>query len=996
MTASSLAENNAPQSSPSPSIDLGRVAQRLKLAKAQVRATVELLDAGNTVPFITRYRKDRTGGLDEEQIRAVQQRVAQLKQIAQRKDTILRSIQSQGKLTDELKAEILKTNNAKRLEDLYLPYRPKKETLATTARHRGLGHLADEVLAAADSCSDLEKRAADFVDVDKKLPTAADVLLGTGHVLAETFSERADLREALRAIVRDTGKLTVSKIDKADAEKAKPFHDYFKFSEAVGKLPHHRLLAINRGERVSVLRVKIEMDEGRVREKAEALLLPPDHPHSEFLKGCIADALARLVMPSLERELRRELADKAETHSVTVFAQNLRGLLLQPPVRGEGILSIDPGFKNGCKIAALDATGQLLEHAIVYLIGSKKRRHKAKLKIAELLCKHKLQLIAIGNGTACRETEQLVAEIISGEVVEPTPATDAPSPEAQPPAANDAAQDTPTDSAPAAEAAPAEPTPGETESPAEPTPLEPIAVETESPAELATAEPEVVETNPVEAAASAEPVTAAPEETNGEPVTEPIAQPEVAAETSEAATDAAPAQPAVAAKKKQPAENKPAPLAPLPEIDPEVRYVIVNEAGASVYSTSQIAREELPNYDATIRGTVSIGRRLLDPLAELVKIDPASIGVGLYQHDVKGKHLESALDEVVQSCVNYVGVDLNTASPSLLRYVSGLNQLTARRICEHRSKNGPFTSRDQLKSISGFGDATYEQAAGFLKIRGGENPLDATWIHPESYTLAEKLLQRVGVGAEGLSADGVANVAESADVPKLAEELEVGNLLLSDILTQLARPGRDPRETQAGPIYRRGVLKIEDLAPGMELTGTVLNVVDFGVFVDIGMHDSGLVHISHVANRYVSDPHSIVSVGDPVKVWVESIDPARRRVALTMIPPGTPKQTPRPRRGKSDSEPEKSRGERPRRRGGKPSGKPTGGRSSAGKPHQQRSKPKPRKPVVPITDAMKKGNEPMRSFGDLIQFVSQDDDKPAGKGAAKKGKGNKGDGPSKS
>ncbi len=599
------------------------------------------------------------------------------------------------------------------------------------------------------------------------------------------------------------------------------------------------------------------------------------------------DALARLVLPSLEREIRRELTENAETHAVGVFAKNLRNLLLQPPVRGRRVLAVDPGFKSGCKLAVLDEFGNLVDHAVVHLIGKAEKKAEARAKLAELIKTHNVSAAALGNGTACRETEEVLAELVANELK-----------------------------------------------------------------------------------------------------------------------------------------------------DDGVAYVIVNEAGASVYSTSPIGREEFPNYDATLRGAISIGRRMQDPLSELVKIDPANIGVGLYQHDVKAKHLRTSLDAVVESCVNYVGVDLNTASPALLRYVSGLNQLTARRVFDHRAANGPFKCREQLKEVSGFGEATFVQAAGFLRISDGDNPLDCTWIHPESYEVARRVLDKLGCSAAELTKkEAMAELTQKATALKLdelASELGVGPLLLKDIVAQLTRPGRDPREDLPAPIFKRGILKLEDLAPGMELYGAVLNVVDFGAFVDIGLHDSGLVHVSQIANHFVRDPHEVVAVGDIVKVWVLEIDKSRRRVSLTMIAPGTrrgegaggrhsakhgqpaegagegrprrPRRPPRPAAASTPDAATVAAGEgaptpaldagspsvaapqqRPPQR--RPFQRPGGPRKPHGAPQTRpQYQPKP-KPLVPLTDAMKKGKEPLRTFGDLKQFfeIKPQDDEPPKEGGTNGG-----------
>ncbi len=966
-------------------IDLRQIGRGLDISLRQIQATVELLDEANTVPFITRYRKDQTGGLDEEQIREIQQRLTKMRLLADRKQTILRSIESQGKLTDKLAKQILAATTTKRLEDLYLPFKPKKQTLATLARSRGLEPLAREILDAAPTCADLDARAADFISTDRRVPTAADALLGAGHILAEHFSEQAELRQRLREIMQQTGALVSSHIpvetkpspepepksaasappveaatesspgttssstaiespalpseaaseaaaDSAPSEAAEPqavvlseetsateppappaasvaanaiaaepvlppavesvaspgepsppaepnaappaavaaeqrklarqqakqamlkkrelkkkrieeqkikaFRDYFDYREEIRKIPPHRVLAINRGERARVIRVRLEADLQAMTAIVDEMLVPPDHPHADYLRGCARDALTRLILPSLERDIRRELTDRAELHAVGVFARNLRNLLLQPPVHNQRILAVDPGFKSGCKLAALDQFGNLLGRGTIYLVGKSDRREEAKKVVLDLIREHQLTVAVIGNGTACRHAEDFFAELIANELK-----------------------------------------------------------------------------------------------------------------------------------------------------DQGVAYVIVNEAGASVYSTSRIGREELPDCDATLRGAISIGRRLLDPLSELVKIEPASIGVGLYQHDVKAKHLQTSLDEVVESCVNYVGVDVNTASPALLRYVSGLNQLTARRLYEYRREHGPFRSREQLREVPGLGEATFVQAAGFLKIPAGDNPLDATWIHPESYDASNRVLERLQGSVADLrnkeSAAALADRIGQVDMESTAKELEVGLLTLKDILAQLVRPGRDPREDLPAPVFKRGVIKIEDLSPGMELTGTVLNVVDFGCFVDIGMHDSGLVHVSRLADKFIRDPHDLVAVGDIVRVWVLEVDKERRRVSLTMIPPGTERpRHPHPAKpeGRKPAAQEAGRQQRPPRPAGagrppqrSDQGRPPRGAQGRGRPEHADRRPPPRprpapRPLIPITEAMKKGKEPMRTFGDLLQF----------------------------
>jgi len=1024
-------------------IDLGVVARRLELPESSVASVIELLDEGNTVPFITRYRRDQTGGMDEEQIRHIQEAVTRLRMMAERKQTILRSIDSQGKLTDALAEQIAATDSPRRLEDLYLPFKPKKQTLATIAREKGLQPLADEVLANSPAARDLDIRARDFIDPDKRILTVPDVLLGVGHLLAEQFSEDAELRGRLREIYNRTGKLVSRAVetqpargesekpaappagatrgetdtepppaepppavpppaepppevapeasagsdaaaesppepiekpepaleaeappaapasapakkkskkgkDEARQEQAeerrekrakkkerereqreKAFRDYFHFDQAVGKAPPHRILAINRGEKARVLKVKIDADFEQLQRVTEERLVPADHPHADFLRGVVKDALSRLIIPSLERELRRDLTDNAESHAVEVFARNLRNLLLVAPVHGKRVLAVDPGFRSGCKLAALDEFGNVHGHGVMHFVGGEARKKQGRAMIVEMALLHRLDVIAIGNGAGCRETETLVSEILADELK-----------------------------------------------------------------------------------------------------------------------------------------------------DADVAYVVVNEAGASVYSTSPAGREELPQYDATLRGAISIGRRLQDPLSELVKINPSNIGVGLYQHDMKAKHLRESLDAVVESCVNYVGVDLNTASPALLRYVSGLNQLTARRLYERRQKGGPFQNREELKDVTGFGAQTFTQAAGFLKIPESDDPLDATWIHPESYEIARRVVEKLGSSLSEFHTNGRAaeppvdrsaeppadcdeapaeesaaapQQEESAEPPpppgrrcvrpprdlveklkttsvdELAAELGVGKMLLADILRNLRRPGRDPREDLPKPIFRRGVVRLEDLEPGMELAGSVLNVVDFGVFVDIGMHDSGLIHISRLSTRYVQDPHDVVSVGDTLRVWVHAVDKQRRRVSLTAIEPGQEKEKPQRPRGRpgpaegGDRPPREAlappRGDRPRQQGDrKPggagvrrdAGKPAGGRDAKapresregrggrrgdrrqgkGTHFEKNRQPrtyevKPKEPASPITKAMKEGRAPLRSFADLQQFLSvQSEPEPAKEDAA--------------
>lgn len=722
-----------------PKVDFARIAADLGLAPAQVASTVELADAGNTVPFITRYRKEQTGNLDEEQIRTVLAQTASARQLAERAATIARLIESQGKLTPALARAIEQADSLKRLEDLYLPFKPRKQTRAQAARERGLEPLAEQIWSESPSLRDLVSAALPFISTENKLPTVEEVLKGAHDILAERVSEDAEVRETARRLAWKTGKMVSAAVDPA-AEAAQPYRDYFQHSEPAGRIPPHRILAFNRGENAGALRVKLEWDRDEVGAAIGRQLGIDKRRFRDFVTQVIDDAIDRLIHPSLEREVRRELTEKAEQQAVNVFARNLRNLLLQPPLPGKRVLAIDPGFRTGCKVAILDENGTLLGCDLLYCTGSEEKRSGTRDRLAALLKQHDCRLIAIGNGTACRETEELVAETIA-------------------------------------------------------------------------------------------------------------------------------------------------------ELVPDARYLIVNEAGASIYSTSNAARDEFPDLDATERGTVSIGRRVQDPLSELVKIEPQHIGVGMYQHDLDAKALRASLEEVVESCVNYVGVDLNTASAPLLSRVSGLNQLTARRIVEWRTQHGGFREREQLLEVPGIGQATFTQSAGFLKIRSGVEPLDATWIHPESYDVARQVLRRLPAGeseaGESSEADRRRDWLTHLDVEMLAQELEVGVPTLKDIVESLLRPGRDPRADQAGPIFRQDILKMTDLTPGMELRGTVLNVVDFGAFVDVGLKESGLVHVSQMATEFIRSPHDRVSVGDVVTVWVQSVDLERKRVALSMISPGS-------------------------------------------------------------------------------------------------------------
>ena len=958
-------------------VDLGRIAQDLQIRRVQVESVVQLLDEGNTVPFITRYRKERTGNLNEVAVREIQLRVGRLRELAERKETILKAIEAQGKLTEELTTAIRGADNPKRLEDLYLPFKPKKRTKASDARDRGLEPLAVRIWNRDETLTDLAAAALEFVNAEKGVETPEAVLEGVGHILAEAISELAAVRDAVRRVVWKTGKVVTGKAEIPDGEGLE-YRDYFNYSEPVAHIPPHRVLAINRGDKEGPLKVKLEVSRSELEQAAFGQLPLEGHPHADFFRSSAADALERLLLPSMEREVRRDLTELAERHAVDVFARNLRSLLLQPPILNQVVLALDPGFRTGCKVAVLDGHGNLLDHGVVHPHPPQNRRSEAKVYLKDLVAKHQISVVAIGNGTACRETEELVAEIIQegttfSEDPEAAAAAEAAAvahaqahpapPVAEAPVAEAPVEEAPSEEAPPHEEAPSEealphdvvtsahdltteeePPPSERstasgaespnggdsadapaealppivggapedgeESPGEshaevPAPApDPEPATTEAPAPEP--EPSVVEeTHP---SARADAGSGAALEAGAEPATVPAPDVTVPPAVSGATPPAgalphAPGEPRVKEhrhKEKHRQENRPprpktAPQPPRPHAaDPllaKLAYVIVNEAGASVYSASPIGREEFPDFDATLRGTISIGRRLQDPLAELVKIEPQSIGVGLYQHDVNPKQLKESLESVISSCVNFVGVDLNTASIPLLRHVSGLNQLTARRVVEYRQEKGPFTDREQLKEIEGIGPATFTQAAGFLKLRDGSNPLDRTWVHPESYPAALKLLEKLGSGPEVVKEKETlpelrTKLAE-VDFPTVAHDLEIGELTLHDIAEALARPDRDPRDDLPKPIFKKGVLKLEDLAAGMELKGTVLNVVDFGAFVDIGLKDSGLVHISQLANRYIKSPHDVVSVGDVVTIWVMGVDQERKRVSLTMVKPGT-------------------------------------------------------------------------------------------------------------
>jgi protein Tex len=937
--------------------DLSRLAQDLQIRRIHVEAVVQLLDEANTVPFITRYRKERTGGLDETVIRKIQSRIAQLRSLRDRKQTILKTIATQGKLNDELVAAILETDHPKRLEDLYLPYKPKKKSLAAEARDKGLEPLAQAIWNRDPAVANLAEVVPGMVNPEQKLNSPEEILQGVGHILAEVISEFPDVRGPLRAFTWDTAVLVSNRVEGLPEEKGKEFREYFSFKEPVRMIPPHRVLAVNRGEKEGILKIKFELDADRAKAIAADFLPLADHPHKDLLTAAVADAVDRLVLPSLEREIRRDLTERAQDHAVDVFARNLRGLLLQPPLRGKRVLAVDPGLRTGCKIAALDETGALLEDGVVYPHQPQKKTDEAKRKLEQYVRKHQLTVIAIGNGTACRETEQLVSDLIAeleNRRLNPQPTV--------------TRSESLTVEATAA-----------------------IPATIEMPAPLV----ESVVIAPAIVAESVSTMTAVPgEATTVSTVAEPTAESVTTTEATATAVTAAPTAP-------PPPPAEVIVLDGLPDAPADLAYVIVNEAGASDYSASPVAKEEFPNRDATTRGTVSIGRRLQDPLAELVKIDPQHVGVGLYQHDLRPKYLKESLEAVVESCVNHIGVDLNTASVPLLRHVSGLNQLAARELVEYRKSHGAFKSREQLKAVPQMGEARFTQAAGFLKIADGDEPLDMTWVHPESYDLARKVLTTFELTPTDLRSaaklEELRGKLNEADPDAIARALDVAVPTLIDIFRAIARPGRDPRDELPPPAFKKGILKLEDVKTGMELTGTVLNVVPFGAFVDIGVKESGLVHISQMANRYIKSPYDVVSVGDTVTVWVMEVKPGDKKISLSMIPPGQerqahppepppqprpqPRQQPRPQPAQRPMGP--PRGTRP----GAP-GAPAGGRrfdrprpapapatETPAAPPAPRKPPKPR-PIVNLTDEKKSGKAALNTFAELSAFFKTRDPEP--------------------
>ena len=706
------------------------LAEELGIKKHQAEAAVKLIDEGNTIPFIARYRKEATGALNDEVLRTLYDRLNYLRNLEEKKQQVLASIEEQGKLTEELKAQILAAETMVVVDDLYRPYRPKRRTRATIAKEKGLEPLAN-VITLQMIDHDISEEAEKFVDPEKEVNTPQEALDGAGDIIAEFISDEADYRIHIRELTMKKGRIVSTAKDK-EAESV--YEMYYEFDEALSRLAGHRILALNRGEAEKILNVKVEAPEEDVLRYLEKKIITKDNPFTTpMLKEVIADSYKRLIAPAIEREIRNELTEKAEDGAIKVFGKNLEQLLMQPPIVNQTVLGWDPAFRTGCKLAVVDSTGKVLDTVVIYPTAPQNKVEESKKILKNLIQKYHITLISVGNGTASRESEMVIVELLK-EIKEP------------------------------------------------------------------------------------------------------------------------------------------------------VQYVIVNEAGASVYSASKLATEEFPNFDVGQRSAASIARRLQDPLAELVKIDPKSIGVGQYQHDMNQKKLSEALGNVVEDCVNNVGVDLNTASASLLEYVSGISKPIAKNIVSYREENGRFTSRRQLLKVAKLGPKAYEQCAGFMRISDGKNPLDATSVHPESYEAAEGLLQTLGYTPEDIRGGLTGLSLMTKDRKKLADKLGIGEITLDDIIKELEKPGRDPRDEMPKPILRTDVMEMKDLKEGMILKGTVRNVIDFGAFVDIGVHQDGLVHISKLTNKkFVKHPLDVVSVGDVVEVKVLSVDMQKKRIQLSMI-----------------------------------------------------------------------------------------------------------------
>lgn len=714
--------------------DISRlIAQELKIKEQQVNATIDLLDSGNTIPFISRYRKEVTGELTEEHIRHIEERTQYLRNLVKRQEEILASIEEQGKLTPELTSAIEKSIKLQELEDIYLPFRPKKRTRASIAKEKGLEPLA-ELILAQDNANNLEAIATDFINADLEVNSLEDAINGAMDIIAETVCEQAQIRALIRRQLWQKGQIA-TELNSEVPELIKPFLMYAEYSEAVNTLPSHRILAINRGEKKDILKVKLLTDHDNNIALIGQQIIKTTSNFSQTIITALTDGYKRLLLPSLEREIRTQLTENAEQQAIKVFGLNLKQLLLQAPLAGYNVMGLDPGYRTGCKVAVISPTGAVLDHGVLYLTASEGEKIKSAEKILSLIKKHNVGLISIGNGTASYETEEFTAKLISDNNL-------------------------------------------------------------------------------------------------------------------------------------------------------DVHYLITNEAGASVYSASKLAVAELPDYDVTIRGAISIARRVQDPLAELVKIDPKSIGVGQYQHDVNQKELSATLDTVIESAVNHVGVELNTASSELLRHVAGVNATVAKNIISFRDENGTFKNRKQLLKVPRLGQAAFTQCAGFLRLAQSDYPLDNTPVHPESYPLTEQILAKFGFDIKDLKTKeklaALKEVIQTANIEALAEELTAGIPTIRDILEALTKPGRDPREDLPAPLTRKNIVKLSDIVVGTVLKGTVHNVTDFGVFVDIGIKTNGLIHRSELSHKYFKHPLDIVSVGDVIDVMIINVEPERNRIGLSL------------------------------------------------------------------------------------------------------------------
>ena len=708
---------------------IAKLAEELDIRVQQAEAAVKLIDEGNTIPFISRYRKEATGALNDEVLRNLNERLSYLRNLEEKKEQVISSIEEQGKLTEALKMQIQAAETLVAVEDLYRPYRPKRRTRATIAKEKGLEPLANIILLQMTD-KPLEQEAESFVNPEKGVETGKDALAGAMDILAEAISDEAGYRKYIRDLTMRVGKI-VSVAKDPDTESV--YEMYYDFEEGLAKLAGHRILALNRGEAEKVLTVKVEAPIDQIQQYLEKKTIVKENPNTTpVLKAVVEDSYKRLIAPAIEREIRNELTERAEDGAIRVFGKNLEQLLMQPPIAGHVVLGWDPAFRTGCKLAVVDSTGKVLDTTVIYPTAPQNKVDQAKAVLKKMIDKYGISLISVGNGTASRESEMVIVDLLK-------------------------------------------------------------------------------------------------------------------------------------------------------EIQKPVQYIIVNEAGASVYSASKLATEEFPNFDVGQRSAASIARRLQDPLAELVKIDPKSIGVGQYQHDMNQKKLSGALNGVVEDCVNKVGVDLNTASASLLEYISGITKVTAKNIVAYREENGRFLTRSQLLKVAKLGPKAFEQCAGFMRISDGKNPLDGTSVHPESYDAALKLLDNLGFVPEDIRNGKLSGISKKiSDYKKLAKELDIGEMTLQDIVKELEKPARDPRDEMPKPILRTDVLEMKDLTPGMILKGTVRNVIDFGAFVDIGVHQDGLVHISQMTERYIKHPLEVVSVGDIVEVQDLSVDLKKKRIQLTM------------------------------------------------------------------------------------------------------------------